>query len=164
MSRQIFALALAFGTLLVPATNAQQRPDFSGTWTMDEARSDSSTHEGFVGPVTWLIRQSARQLVVDIKRGPKSMTLNFTIYDKPPGGPASAGVPSYVAYWVGDTLVTETAQNIQGQTVTSKEIRTLQTGGQQMDVARTVQVEHGYTLRRGQNYSTAKDVFIKGAP
>ena len=164
MSRQISALVLALGTVLVSGTSAQQRPDFAGTWTMDEARSDSSTHEGFVGPVTWVIRQSPRQLIVDIKRGPKAMTLTFTIYDKPPGGAAATGVPSYIGYWSGDTLVTETAQNIQGQTVTTKETRTLQSSGQQMHVERIVQVEHGYTLRRGQNYSTAKDVFIKGAP
>jgi hypothetical protein len=163
MSRQISALALAIGTLLASGTIAQQRPDFSGTWSMDVSRSDSSTHEGFVGPVTWVIRQSPRQLVVDIKRGPKSMTLTYTIYDKPLGA-AAAGVPSYVGYWIGDALVTETAQNIQGQTVTTKETRTLQNDGQQMHVDRTVQVEHGYTLRRGQNYSSAKDVFLKSAP
>ena len=163
MSRQISALALAIGTLLASGTIAQQRPDFSGTWSMDVSRSDSSTHEGFVGPDTWVIRQSLRQLVVDIKRGPKSMTLTYTIYDKPPGA-AAAGVPSYAGYWIGDALVTETAQNIQGQTVTTKETRTLQSDGQQMHVERTVQVEHGYTLRRGQNYSSAKDVFIKSVP
>jgi hypothetical protein len=163
MGRQISALALAVGTLLASRTIAQQRPDFSGTWSMDVSRSDSSTHEGFVGPVTWVIRQSPRQLVVDIKRGPKSMTLTYTIYDKPPGA-AAGGVPSYAGYWIGDALVTETAQNIQGQTVTTKETRTLQNDGQQMHVERTVQVEHGYTLRRGQNYSSAKDVFLKSAP
>jgi hypothetical protein len=160
MSRHLLALAIA---TCASSAFTQQPPDFSGTWSMDVSRSDSSTHEGFVGPVTWVIRQSPRQLIVDIKRGPKSMTLTYTIYDKPPGAAAS-GVPSYVAYWSGETLVTETAQNIQGQTVTTKEIRRLQDAGQQMHVERTVQVEHGYTLRRGQNYSTAKDVFTKSAP
>ena len=163
MSRQIPALALAIATVLTSSAIAQQRPDFAGTWAMDVSRSDSSTHEGFVGPVTWVIRQSPRQLIVDIKRGPKAMTLTYTIYDKPPGA-AAAGVPSYIGYWSGDALVTETAQNIQGQTVTTKETRTLQNDGQQMHVERTVQVEHGYTLRRGQNYSSAKDVFIKSVP
>ena len=160
MSRHLLALAIA---TCASSAIAHQHPDFSGTWTMDISHSDSSTHEAFVGPVTWVVRQTPRQLSVDIKRGPKSMTLTYTIYDKPPGS-AAAGVPSYIAYWNGDALVTETAQNIQGQTVTTKEIRRLENGGQQMHVERTVQVEHGYTLRRGQNYSTAKDVFTKSAP
>jgi hypothetical protein len=163
MRRQLSALALVAGTTLTPVITAQSRPDFSGTWTLDEANSDSATHQGFVGPVTWVIGQSPRQLVVEIRRGQKTMTLTFAIYDKPPGT-AAAGVPSYIGYWKDDALVTETAQNIQGQTVTTREIRTLQADGQHMVVERTVQVEHGYTLRRGQNYSTAKDLFIKGAP
>ena len=162
MRRQLSALALVAGTALSPIGAAQQRPDFSGTWTLDEANSDSATHQSFVGPVTWIIRQSPRQLVVEIKRGPKAMTLTFAIYDKPPGA-AATGVPSYIGYWKDDALVTETAQNIRGQTVTTREIRKLQADGQQMVVERTVQVEHGYTLRRGQNYSTARDLFIKGA-
>ena len=160
MSRQIPALALAIVT--VSSAPAQQRPDFSGTWTMDEGRSESPTHEGFVGPVTWVIRQSPRQLIVDITRGPKAMTLTYTLYDKPPGA-AAGGVPSYVGYWNGDTLVTETAQNIQGQTVTTKEMRTLQPTAANARRADR-QVEHGYTLKGAQNYNTAKDVFIKGVP
>ena len=111
-----------------------------------------------------MIRQSPRQLIVDIKRGPKSMTLTYTIYDKPPGAARRLAYRPTSDTGSGDALVTETAQNIQGQTVTTKETRTLQNDGQQMHVERTVQVEHGYTLRRGQNYSSAKDVFIKSVP
>jgi hypothetical protein len=159
MSRRLSALAIV--TALASITTAQQRPDFSGTWTMDEGRSESPTHEGFVGPVTWVIRQSPQQLIVDIRRGAKTTTLTFTLYDKAPTGVTAGGVPSYVGYWNGDTLITETAQNIQGQTVTTKESRTLHPDTQQMHVERIVQVEHGYTLKGAQNYNTAKDVFIK---
>jgi hypothetical protein len=161
MSRQIPALVIV--TALASAPAAAQRPDFSGTWTMDEGRSESPTHEGFLSPVTWVIRQSPKQLVVDITRGPKTMTLTYTLYEKPPVGAAAGGVPSHVGYWNGDTLVTETAQNIHGQTVTTKEMRTLQPDGY-MHVERIVQVEHGYTLKGAQNYNTVKDVFTKGTP
>lgn len=162
MSRHLSALAIV--TALASFTTAQERPDLSGTWTMDESRSESPTHAGFVSPVTWVIRQSPRELIVDIKRGPKTMTLTYTLYHKPPTGAAAGGVPSYVGYWNGETLITETAQNIQGQTVTTKEMRTLQQEGQLMQVERIVQVEHGYTLRGAQNYNTAKDLFTKVVP
>lgn len=162
MSRQFPALAIVMA--LASVGTAQQRPDFSGTWTMDEGRSESPTHEGFLSPVTWVIRQSPQQLIVDITRGPKAMTLTYTLYDKPPTGPTAGGVPSYRGYWDGDKLVTETAQNIQGQTVTTKEVRSLQREGQEMHVERIVQVEHGYTLKGAQNYNTAKDLFTKIVP
>jgi hypothetical protein len=161
MRRPLPALAVVV-TLAVTAA-AQPRPDFSGTWTMDEGLSESPTYEGFVGPVTWVIRQSPRQLIVEIRRGPKATTLTYTLYDKPPTGVASGGVPSYRGYWLGDRLVTETAQNIQGQTVTTKEIRMLQQENQ-MYVERIVQVEHGYTLKGTQNYGAAKDVFRRVVP
>ena len=130
---------------------------------MDEGRSESPTHQGFAGPVIWVIRQSPQELVVDIKRGAKAVTLAYRLYEKAPAGPP-AGVPSYRGYWDGDRLVTETAQNIQGQTVTTREVRALEPGGNEMRVERLVQVEHGYTLRGAQNYNTAKDLFTRVAP
>ena len=163
MTRMLTALTVAviLTSQSTPAiTSAQTPPDFSGTWALDEARSVSPTFEGFVGPVTWVIKQSPKTMIVDITRGPKQQTLTFRMYDKkPPTGADPEGVPSYRAYWDGDRLVTLTAQNIQGQTVTTREVRTLQKDGSEMQVERIVEVQHGYTLREGQNYSTARDVF-----
>ena len=151
--------------LLATATPfAQSRPDFSGTWALDESRSASATYDSHVGPVVWRITQSAAQMVVDISRGPKTFTLTFRLFDKRPLGPAAEGVPSYRGYWEGEALVTETAQNINGQTVTTRETRTLQAGGREMLVERLVQVEHGYTLRGAQSYNTAKDTFVRSHP
>lgn len=162
MTRLILALAavLAFTSGGV----AQTRPDHSGTWAMDEARSESPTHEGFTGPVVWVIRHTPQELAVDIKRGPKALVLTYKLFEKQPTSASIEGVPSYRGYWVGEKLVTETAQNIQGQTVTTKEIRTLQPGGRELIVERLIIVEHGYTLKGTQNYNTAKDVFTRVNP
>jgi hypothetical protein len=162
MIRLILALAAVLATTL--SATAQGRPDHSGTWTMDEARSESPTHEGFAGPVVWVITQTPQELAVEIKRGPKAVTLTYKLYDKQPTSPSTEGVPSFRGYWDGDRLVTETAQNIQGQTVTTKETRTLQAGGRELVVERLIIVEHGYTLKGTQNYNTAKDVFTRVNP
>ncbi len=162
MNRAVLTVATVL--VLSAGSAAQTKPDFSGIWTMDEARSVSATHDTFVGPVVWMIKQNDQEMTVDVKRGPKSFTLTYKLYGKMPTGPATEGVPSYRGYWEGDTLVTETAQNIQGQTVTTKEMRTLQPGGREMVVERLVKVEHGYTLRGAQSYNTAKDTFVKAAP
>jgi len=156
-------LSLAVVLAISSGGAAQSRPDYSGKWTMDEARSESPTHEGFTGPVVWTIKQSADVLLVDIQRGPKTVSMVYKVVNKPAGGLSVDGVPSYRAYWEGDRLVTETAQNIQGQTVTTKEFRTLQPNGEMM-VERLVTVEHGYTLKGAQNYGTAKDIFKRANP
>ena len=156
-----------FVTLLVlTAPSIAQTPtDFSGTWTLDETRSVSPTHEGYVGPVTWVIKQSPKAMIVDITRGGKQFTLTYRLLDKQPAVSAAAeGIPSYRGYWEGNRLITETAQNIQGQTVTTREVVSLVNGGREMLIDRVVEVEHGYTLRRGQNYSTGKDYFTRVAP
>ncbi|MGQ0733115.1 MAG: hypothetical protein ACT4QD_05595 [Acidobacteriota bacterium] len=162
MTRLLCAASTALVLLVPTAGNPQPTPDFSGTWTLDESRSASATHEGFVGPVTWRIRQDPDQLVVDVTRGPRSFTLTYRIFNAPPKSPP--GVPSYRSHWDGDRLVNETVQNIQGQTVTTRELLKLAGSGGELVVERVVEVEHGYTLRRGQNYSTAIDTFVKKTP
>lgn len=138
-----------------------QRPDFSGKWTMDEKRSGSPTHDTFVSPVIWVVAQTPKTLSLDITRGPKTASLAYTMFDKAPS--ADAGSPSYRAYWDGDRLVTETLQNIQGKTVTTREVLSMSPAGEMM-VERVVEVEHGYTMKGAQNYSSVKDFFTKATP
>jgi hypothetical protein len=157
--------SLALTTALAVATTsaAQARPDFSGTWTMDEARSVSATQEAFVGPVVWTVTQTDRTITVDVKRGAKSFALTFTVVAKPPGGPPDV-VPTSRAYWLNDRLVTELAQNISNQTLITREEWSLQPGGRELLIERLVRVEHGYTVRGGRSYNTARDTFVKVTP
>ena len=153
-----FVLTVA---LLGPTdTTAQVRPDVAGTWTMDEARSVSATQDAFVGPVVWTIAYTDKAVTVALQRGPKAYTLAFTLLATPPASPPDV-VPSSRAYWQGDRLVTELAQNIRGQTVITREEWSLQPGGRELIVERLVTVEHGYSVRGGRTYNTAKDTFIK---
>jgi hypothetical protein len=162
MTRTLILLA---ATILTVAPAAAQPPtDFTGTWTMDESRSASATHDGFVGPVTWIIRQAPDTMTVAITRGPKQNTISFRLLTAKPATPETTSFPSFRGYWEGDKLVTETAQNIQGQTVTTREVRTLLNGGREMLVERVVQVEHGYTMKGAQSYNTSKDYFRRVAP
>ena len=164
MSRAFCPFTFATMLALAVVSAAQTKPDFSGTWTMDEARSVSPTFDSFVGPVIWTIRQTADEMTVDIKRGSRAFTLTYKLSDKAPTGQAGGNAPTHRGYWDGEVLVTETAQNIQGQTVTTRETRRLQPGGREMLVERLVKVEHGYTLRGTQSYNTAKDVFVRATP
>jgi hypothetical protein len=161
MTRLLSAFLISVAAV-VPV-NAQSRPDFSGTWTMDEPRSGSPSAVPFVGPVVWVIKQSGQTMVVDITRGDKTQTLTYSLFDKAPvTKTASDGANR--GYWDGDRLVTETIQNISGQTVTMREVRALLDGGREMVVERVVEVEHGYTFKGAQNYSSVKDIFTRRTP
>jgi hypothetical protein len=67
------------------------------------------------------------------------------------------------AYWDGLKLVTEGAGNVQGQTVSVREARTLNASRTEMTIESTVTVQHGYTFRGAKNYATAKDIYTRTA-
>jgi hypothetical protein len=166
MTRTILSVVIS-AVLVVPAL-AQTRPEFAGTWTMDEKRSGSPGHEGFVGPVVWTIQHSPTQLVVERRRGDKVVPFTYEVQEKAPAAKADTTVtspggeaPGHRAYWDGDRLVTETLQNIQGKTVTTREVLALSPDGRELLVERVVEVEHGYTMKGAQNYNIVKDVFTK---
>ena len=59
--------------LLVPlALHAQSTRDFSGTWTMDLARSQSAQQGEAIKPVTFVINQIATQVRIETKRADTS--------------------------------------------------------------------------------------------
>jgi len=162
MTRLLVACLISVTAVVQPAI-AQTRPDFSGSWTMDEKRSGSPGVPPFVGPVVWVIKQSSQVMVVDMTRGDKTQTVTYTLLDKMPANKPAPDV-SHRGYWDGDRLVTETIQNIQGQTVTTREVRSLSNDGREMMVERIVEVEHGYTFKGAQNFSSVKDIFIRRTP
>lgn len=158
MTRLLITLGivLALGSVVAPQT----RPDFSGSWKLDEERSISPTYPGFVGPVTWVITQSPETMTVEVHRGPRTFTIAYTLFDKLPAG-AAPKPPSYRGHWNGESLITESSQDIEGQTVETRETRSLANGGREMIVERTVQVEHGYTVRGARSYGSGRDIFVK---
>ena len=52
---------------------------------------------------------------------------------------------------------------IKGKTVTMRQARTLSADGREMIVERLIEVEHGYDIKGGQNFSKVKDVFVRVA-
>lgn len=161
MTKTLAALMLALGmTLTGAAQGVQDRPDLSGTWRMDEARSGSPAHEGFVGPVVRTIRQTPDELVVNLTRGTQTMTLSYPLSERAPTRVRGA-LGSNGGHWDGKRLVTEAFQNIQGQTVTTREICTLDPDSDELIIERVVEVEHGYTIQGAQNYSSVRDVFVR---
>jgi hypothetical protein len=151
------------GLVLMRVPYAQSKPDFSGTWTMDEARSVSAHYPDFVGPVVVVITQTPNEITVETKRGPKSSVLTYRIVEAQPtpaGATSVTPAEPFKAYWDGARLVSEGLREVPS-TVRSKEVRTLSGNGREMTVETTVIVDHGYTEAGAQTYATGKDVFTK---
>jgi hypothetical protein len=158
-------------TSLLPATLAvaliaqavtAAKPDFSGTWTMDRERSESAMQEQPIGRVAVSITQTGTNLTIQTTRDGKPDVTTYAI-EELPNGPGVIGAGTRRAYWEGLKLVTEGAGNVQGQTVSVREARTLNPSHTEMTVESTVTVQHGYTFRGAKNYATAKDIYTRTA-
>jgi hypothetical protein len=137
-------------------------PDFSGTWEMDAARSESAHSGAPSEPVTLVIKQNASEMSIETRQGGRSETLVYKLDGSESQKPAEDNGPfQWRARWEGTKLVTETHRNINRATVTITETLSLDRKAKEMLVNRTLTVQHGYTMRGARNYSSGKDVFVK---
>jgi hypothetical protein len=146
--------SLAVAVTLSQATPAS-KPDFSGTWRMDGTRSVSSNVAQLV------IKHTASEISIETTSGGTASTRVYPFELAPHGAKeAIAGGHSH-AYWEGTNLVTETSGNIQGQTVSYKQTRSMNAAGTEMTVETITIVQHGYTIGGSRNYGTAKDLYVR---
>ena len=152
--------ALAIVVVLAAVPAAQSKPDFSGTWTIDLERSESPHQGPSFEPVTFVITQSAAEVVIETRRRTATSERRYPIGSaEPTAQPTGAGAMR--AYWNGATLVTEGTRVVQGQTVSVRESRALDATGTQMTLDTLLVVQHGYTFKGAQNYGATKDVYRK---
>ena len=145
---------------------AQSPPDFSGTWSMDLARSEAAAQGSPIGPVTVVIRQMPEELRIDTTRNGRTESVRYLPASaKPAGGGELLGA----FRWEGPKLITTLVTDINKQAITVQEVRSLDTTGREMTVELTLVVEHGYQsggtgLVRAQNSpNTSKgiNIFVK---
>ena len=157
----IFVLSAAFLLQSVPAVRTT---DFTGSWNMVAARSESPQQSPPVTEMTFVIEQTANQVRLDVTSGtsrPISVTYPIIAAPKLPADPPTADERR--AYWDGNRLVLERGGTISGQTVSSRQSLAMSPDGGEMTVERLVIVQHGYTLRGTRNYATVKDIFTRAA-
>lgn len=157
--RRVVLTAIVAAALVIPVTaRAQGKPDFSGTWTLDAAKSDAAPQGRGRGGRSHTIRQSATEIAVTItgRGGPETSIYNLdgsesTNQVQSPDGPLTV---KGTARWDGSTLVIETTREIQGVTITTKEVRTLDPNGKEMTIEAITRSPQGEIKR--------KVVFVKG--
>jgi hypothetical protein len=165
MTHAFVALAIS---AVFALTASAQTVNLTGTWVLDEKRSGSAGHEGFVSPVIWTVTQEPEKVIVQRQRGERTLSFDYLLTRSAPGANADPAVvspgpntPGHRAYWEGSRLILVTLQDIQGKTVSTREVLSLSGDGRELSVDRVVEVEHGYTMKGAQNFNTVKDVFAK---
>jgi hypothetical protein len=159
--------AVLVALLAVPSSGLPQgKPDFSGTWIMDASRSESPVQNEPVKSMTVVIGQTPYEISIQTTRDERVQRITYR-----PGGPEALGggtgrgsLVASIWYWQGDRLVTETLNDVNGMTVRTKAVHTLQSGSAELSIESLLVVEHGYTMRGGKNYGSVTDIFKKSAP
>jgi hypothetical protein len=174
VNMKAFVTAVIAATALQLVSTAQERPNFSGTWTMDRARSETTRAAHLAipetGPVEVVISQGVDQLSLTRTREGKQDTVRYSLskVELPvPVGTSGTYDGVGIARWEDDNvLVTTTPHVINGMGVTVHERRSLSADGREMIVQTSLNVEHGYTGETGKSAQSpvAKDVYVKSVP
>jgi hypothetical protein len=155
--RRVLLLAVATAVILPFHARAQGKPDFSGTWTRDAAKSDQPVGRGGRGGGAAVdsltITQTPAQLTE--KRG------ELTLVYKLDGSASTNQMPSRggpmevksTAKWDGSRLVIESIRDLQGISITQKETRSLSADGKEMTIEQAIATPQGER--------TTKQVFTK---
>ena len=149
MKRALLTAIIA--VVIIPFTaRAQAKPDFSGTWARDAAKSDPAQSRG--GSSSHTIRQTATEIAVTIagRGGPETSIYKLdgsesTNQVQSPEGPLAV---KGTAKWEGARLVIETTREIQGMTITTREVRTLDATGKEMTIEAMTRSPKGETTRK----------------
>jgi len=152
--KRVAVLALSAAIVIPFTARAQSKPDFSGTWTMDAAKSDPAPAGrgggGGGGGGSQTVKQTATELSVQTegRQGPQTMTYKLdgsTSTNKVMGRGGEQEVKS-TAKWDGSSLVIETTRDIQGMSITTKEVRKMD--GASMVVETTINTPQGEQKRK----------------
>src|SRR3954469_16091747 len=99
--------------LFVHDVQAQPARDFSGTWRMDPARSQSAQQGEPFKLVTFVITQSVGQVRIEATRGNDHENVLYPLTkSRSVSTSDTSGEPQ--AYWDGDQLVTLTQRTVSG--------------------------------------------------
>jgi len=153
--RRVLLMAIVTAAVIPFAARAQGKPDFSGTWTMDTAKSDPAPQGrggGGMGGGSVTVKQTATELSItsEGRQGPQTMTykLDGSESTNQVMGRGGAQTVKSKAKWDGSSLVIDTTRDMNGTTVTTKEVRRLDSGGKEMVVETTAQTPQGEQKRK----------------
>lgn len=143
--------------------------DLSGTWKMDATRSESAHQAVPIGSVVLIVKQTPTEIIFETRRTEAGKTeVQSEILPFLLNGTESTtkvlDVPVKTkAHWDGAKLVTETERTVNGASVTTRNVHTLNAVGKELKVEKTLTVQHGYQFEGSKSYGSGTDIFVKSA-
>jgi len=139
-----FSVLAAVSLLGIPAQAAP--PNMSGDWKLNLAKSNFG---GFPAPqsITQKISHDGLKLTMTIvqkgAQGETTSQLAYTTDGKPVTNKLQGGESKGSAQWIGDKLMIESSREIQGATLTQKDIWTLSSDGKTLTIDSHVTLPNG---------------------
>ena len=149
--RRVLLMAMLAAVIIPFAARAQTKTDFSGTWTLDAAKSDPPPQgrgggggggRGAAGPVE--IKQTAAEITI----GQATYRLDGSESKNEVMGRGGAQTVVSKAHWDGAKLVIEGTREIQGFVITTKDVRSLSADGKEMTVQTAISTPQGDQNRK----------------
>jgi hypothetical protein len=136
---------------------------------MDFPRSESAHQDVPIGPYSLVIIQTSSEISIETRRSNsesapvESEKLVFPLSGAERTNVSGAGQPVKVkAHWNGPSLITETEREINGATITTRQVFQMGSAGNEITIDKTLTVQHGYQSPGTPKTSgSGKDVFVK---
>ena len=116
---------------------AQGKPDFSGTWILDMAKSDmgQGRPSAATRKVTLVIKQTPAILTIERKVSERSETATYKLdgSESVNKSPSGQDIKS-TSRWVGSTLLTKSIMSTEEGTAEMSDVRSLSAGGKVMTI------------------------------
>jgi hypothetical protein len=154
----------AFLATLPAAAGAQDKPDFSGTWTLNTEKSDPAPQTGQTGrsrgpgggmgrPTSLFINQLGSTISIELKTADQSRTVSYYLDGRESHNSGMRGQDFVTkSRWEGASLVTEGENTMPSQMgdvkIKTKEIRTLSDDGKTLTVISTFASPRGEVTRK----------------
>jgi hypothetical protein len=121
-------------------------PNFSGEWKLNLSRSNFGSFPAPLGITRTVKHEGAALTMTILQKGPQgevSSQLAYTTDGKPVTNKMQGGDAKGSAQWIGDKLMIESSREIQGATLTQKDIWTLAPDGKTLTIDSRVTLPNG---------------------
>ena len=157
-----YPIALLLSMAVPAAIRAQDKPDFSGSWTLNNEKSDPAPQVGPAGgrpgggmfrPTSLFINQLGSTMSIELKTADQSRTISYYLDGRESHNAGMRGQDIVTkSRWEGSSLITEGENTVTSQMgemkIKSKEIRMLSDDGKTLTVISTFTSPRGEVTRK----------------
>jgi len=147
MTRRIALFAAAGSVFLLLGSSTQAAPpNLAGVWKLNGAKSDFGKFPVPQSITRTVTQQGVKLSITSVQKGAQGEVTSEFVYTtdgKPVTNKVQGGESKGSAQWIGDKLMIESSREIQGTTLTQKDIWTLSADGKTLTIDSHVALPNG---------------------